>query len=225
MIDNDLFFDDLGAAQALWCGQSASQAELAAAADAAAANGLMLISAAPDDVGALWTWMEKMPVRIVARFYIPPRGARDVEKISDLTARINAAFKQGARGAQIFMRVSDLPDFVRQMRGVRDDLFFNRDLSIGLDIGDVGALGWADVFDSLRALRATALTVVMTRDAGMRSDFVGRVFSMLNSWGGMPCDLHFALGNSKLRIEQALRLVQKMNPVLFGGVRVFINVG
>lgn len=222
MIDNELIFDELGASVALWCGQTLSQSELAAAADSAVASNVNLISAAPDDVGRLWTWLEKMPVKIVARFYVPARGSRDEAQISDLSARINAAFKSGACGAQIFMRAADLPDFVKQMRGVRDDLFFNKDLAIGLDIGDVGAFDWKSVFAALDALRVTTLIIAMTRDAGNKSDFVGRVYAMLNAWGNLKCDLHFALGNSPMRIEQAARLTQQIKPALVGGMRFFV---
>ncbi len=225
MIDSDSFFQEWGANLAAWCGSSDDAGDLARVAEQAARHEMRLISVAPDDVAALWAWLERMPIRIVARFYLAARGARDVDQISDLSTRINTAFKQGACGAQIFMRASDLTTFADEIGVVRDDLFFNKDLSIGLDIADVDAGQWGAVFDTLRRVRATSLTLVLARDTGDKSDFVGRVYALLNAWGDLPCDLHFVLGNNTIRIEQAGRLVQKIRPALACGMRMFINVG
>lgn len=225
MMESDCFFQEWGSVLSAWCGQGADAGELARMAQYTIEHQMRMISAAPDDVAALWAWLEKMPIKIVARFYLPPRAARDVDKISDLSARINAAFKQGANGAQIFMRAADLPAFADEISIVRDDLFFNKDLSIGLDISDVDACEWGAVFDALRRVRATSLTLVLARDRGDKSDFVGRVYALLNAWSDLRCDLHFVLGTSRLRIEQAGRLVQKMQPALACGMRMFINIG
>ena len=184
-----------------------------------------VISALPDDVAMLWTWLEKTPARIYARFYLPVRGGRDVGAISDLSARINAAFKQGAHGAQIFMRAADLDDFAEQIGVVRDDLFFNRELAIGIDISEVGPFEWSAVFDALRRLRAGALVLVLARDGGDKSDFVGRMYAVLRAAGDIKCDLHFVLGNNPLRMEQAARLVRGMRPALAGGMRMFVRSG
>ena len=128
MIDTDSFFDEISANMAMWCDGGRDTGELARVASSSVAHDMPVISALPDDVAMLWTWLEKTPARIYARFYLPVRGGRDVGVISDLSARINAAFKQGAHGAQIFMRAADLDDFAEQIGVVRDDLFFNREL-------------------------------------------------------------------------------------------------
>lgn len=225
MIDSDSFFQDWGAVLAAWCGQVQDAGDLARMAQYAVEHQMRMVSVAPDDVEVLWAWLENMPIKIVARFYLPARASRDVNKISELSMRINTAFKQGASGAQIFMRAADLHAFADEIAMVRDDLFFNKDLSIGLDISDVDASQWPVVFDALRRVRATSLTLVLARDTGNKSDFVGRVYGVLNAWENLNCDLHFVPGNNTMRIEQAGRLIQKMQPALACGMRMFINIG
>ena len=225
MIDTDSFCDEISANMAMWCDGGRDTGELARVASSSVAHDMPVISALPDDVAMLWTWLEKTPARIYARFYLPVRGGRDVGAISDLSARINAAFKQGAHGAQIFMRAADLDDFAEQIGVVRDDLFFNRELAIGIDISEVGPFEWSAVFDALRRLRAGALVLVLARDGGDKSDFVGRMYAVLRAAGDIKCDLHFVLGNNPLRMEQAARLVRGMRPALAGGMRMFVRSG
>lgn len=223
MICAESFFDEIGANMALWCDGGCDAGELARMAEVATEHAMPVISAAPGDVSMLWTWLEKTPARIWARFYLPPRGGRDTGVISDLSARINSAFKQGAIGAQIFLRSADLNDFAQQIGVVRDDLFFNRELVIGLDIADVGPFEWAGVFNVLRQLRAAALTLVLAKDTGDRSDFVGRLYAVASAARDAKCDLHFVVGENPVRIEQAVRMVRAMCPDKASGVRVFVH--
>lgn len=225
MMATDAFFDEISANTALWCEGGFEAGELARVASAAAAQTMPVISALPADVPMLWTWLEKTTVRIYSRFYLPARGARDEKAISDLTARVNAAFKQGAHGAQIFMRAADLTDFVNEIGAVRDDLFFNRELAVGIDIAEVGPFDWTAVFDAVRRLRAGALVLVLTRDNGDASDFVGRLYAAVGAAANAKCDLHFVLGNNPVRIEQALRMVRAVRPEKAGGVRIFLHTG
>jgi len=214
------FFDETSANMALWCDGGQDSGDLARAAQTAAEYAMPVISAQPGDVSMLWTWLEKTPARIWARFYLPARGGRDTGVISDLSAHVNAAFKQGAIGAQIFLRAADLNDFAQQIGVVRDDLFFNRELAIGMDIADVGPFEWAGVFDAMHSLRASALILVLAKDTGDKSDFVGRLYAAV---AAARCDLHFVVGDNPLRIEQALRMVRALRPELAGGARVFVH--
>lgn len=225
MMVTDAFFDEISANTALWCEGGVEAGELARVASAAAAQTMPVISALPADVPMLWTWLEKTTVRIYSRFYLPARGAHDEKAISDLTVRINAAFKQGAHGAQIFMRAADVSDFADEIGTVRDDLFFNRELAIGIDISEVGPFEWTAVFDAMRRLRAGALVLVLTRDDGDASDFVGRLYAAVCAAANAKCDLHFVLGNNPVRIEQALRMVRALRPEKAGGVRIFLHTG
>lgn len=223
MINSESFFDEISANMALWFDGGQEAGDLAHAASVAATHAMPVISALPSDVPMLWTWLEKTSARIYARFYLPPRGARDMAVMSDLTVRINNAFKHGAHGAQIFMRAADLVEFANEIGTVRDDLFFNRELAIGIDISDVDALGWDDVFSAVRRLRAGALILVMARDTGNKSDFVGRVYAAANAATNIKCDLHFVLGANPVRIEQAARIVRAIRPEMAAGVRFFVN--
>lgn len=225
MINIEGIFQELGDRIALWCNAAVAGADLALASESVLGRNMGAISVAPSAVSVIWPWLERMPVKIVGRFYLSDGGPRADENISDLTQRINATLKQGASGAQIFVRPRDLKPLTAQLHLIRDDLFFNKELSIGLDIGDVDASDWPDVFAALNGLKANSMVLAMTRDAGDKSDFVGRIYGMLDAvaqgpWRG---DLHFALGNNFLRIEQAYRLVQKIRPELLSGIRFFIN--
>lgn len=225
MISPEAFFDEMSANMALWCEGGRDTGELARVAGAAVEQTVPMISALPADVPMLWTWLEKTPARIFARFYLPARGARNENVISDLTARINAVFKQGAYGAQIFMRAADLPDFANQIGTVRDDLFFNRELAIGIDISEVGPFEWKVIFETLQRVRAGALVLVLARDAGMKSDFVGRLYAAVSAAVNAKCDLHFVLGSEPVRMEQAIRMIRAVRPEKSAGARIFIPAG
>ena len=65
---------------------------------------------------------------------------------------------------------------------------------------------------------------MFTKDAGDKSDFVGRIYGMLNTWDAdNKFDLHFAFGPNFMRIEQALRLVQSVRPELVGRLKFWVN--
>lgn len=220
MIEPDFFFDDISKNSALWCASDGADETLARAAETVVTRGMPMVSVAPDSVGRMWTWLEKMPVKIVARFYLNEKT--DDKDFSDLAVRINTAFKHGAHGAQIFVQAKNLIRFADAMALVRDDLFFNRDLSVGLDVNEIDAADWQSVFGALGKIRASSIILVMTRDVGDKSDFVGRIHAMLDAWGTFGGDVHFALGGSMVRMEQAWRLIGAMRPGLQSGVRFFV---
>lgn len=207
----------------IWCAGGGDDTDLARAAQVCMTRGVPAVSVLPGAVGVMWPWLENTGVDIVARFYLDTR--RDIiDAADDLTGRINAAFKSGAAGAQVFVRRADLPALARQVRVIRDDLFFNRDLSVGLDIADVAPLDWPGVFDALREVRASSLILAMTSDAGDKSDIVGRIYGCLDAIdGNFDGDLHFAFGGNVLRMHQAWRLIQKMRPQMAARARFFVN--
>lgn len=224
MIDVDYIFNELGTAGAIWCAGAAENADLARVAQDVVRRGVMCLSAAPDDIESLWVWLEKQPVKIYGRFYLPDGAGGDMNAVSDLARRINLAFKQGAHGAQIFVRRRDLDAFVDQLHAVRDDLFFNKDLSIGMDVADIDPAHWAAISAALARVRASSLLLALTRDAGVKSDFVGRVFGVLGAWNpAFTGDLHFSTGAVYARAEQAARLLRKMRPELADGARFFVS--
>ncbi len=223
MIDKNAVFESLGGNTALWCGTDIDSVELARAAQFATGNGISVLSVTPNAVQTVWPWLENSDVRIMARFYLDTKNITE-KHISDVTVRINAALRQGAHGAQIFLPRVALTDLVEQTHVVRDDLFFNKDLSIGMDISDIGPFDWGTVFENLRKINASSVIMAFADDVGNKSDFVGRIYAMLNAWGTEnKFNLHFAFGPNLLRIEQAQRLVQQMRPGLMGDLRFWIN--
>lgn len=222
MIDNETFLEEISNVTALWCAPSDDGADLARDAARAVEYNMPLVSAVPEDVPMLWTWLEKTDVRIYSRFYLAAHDAADVAAVSGLAARITTAFKHGARGAQVFLPVSDLDDFAAQIGPVRDDLFFNHDFAIGMDISDIDSDQWGHVFDVMTKLRVNALTLALARDGGRRCDFAGRVYAAMSAAENISCDLHFVLGARPIRMEQAARLVRAMRPQCAEHMRIFV---
>ncbi len=223
MIDLDSFFNDVGKSVGLWCGGDTNGTDLARMVEFVSEHGVAKLSVVPDVVSTVWPWLEKSDVKIYGRFYVNDGGI-STDVMSDLTIKINQSFKRGACGAQVFVRYKNLSDMVAQVAFVRDDLFFNRDLIVGLDIEDIDSSDWKNLFDSLKKINASAVCFVLTKDTGKKSDFVGRVYGMLNAWDGdFGGALHFALENRPERIDQAQRLVESIRPELLPNLRFFVN--
>ncbi len=221
MIDKNAVFDFIGVNAAVWCGADMDATDLAKSVQFVNEKKLSMISVAPNVVQTVWPWLEAGNVKIMSRFYMEKINEG---QISDVTVRINSALRQGAHGAQIFLPYRVLAELVEQTHVVRDDLFFNKDLAIGMDIADVGPFDWDDVFANLRKINASSVIFVLTKDSGDKSDFVGRLYGMLNAWGmDNKFNLHFAFGPNFMRIEQAQRLVQQVRPMLMDGLRFWIN--
>lgn len=225
MIDTGFLFNELDGRVCLWCAADAVGTDLAAMTERAVDGHMPIISVAPDAVATVWPWLEKTSVRIFSRFYLDGFTVSSAgAAVSDLAVRINASFRRGAAGAQIFVRYRDLNSLVDMMRPVRDDLFFNKDLSIGVDIGDVNPCDLGAMFEMLRRINASSVVFANARDKGAKSDFVGRVYGLLGAW---PTDwdggLDFAFGDNAMRIEQAWRLVTSVRPQLMERTRFFIN--
>ncbi len=224
MIDRNMIFDLVGNDAALWCGADMEAADLAQAVDFAIVNNLQMMSVAPGMVETIWPWIEATQIKIMPRFYLANKKISE-QQISDVTVRINAALKQGASGAQVFLPYSALAGLVEQTHIIRDDLFFNKDLSIGLDLGEIGPFDWDVLYANLRKINASSVVFVFTRDTGDKSDFVGRMYAMLNAWGAEnKFGLHFAFGANFMRIEQAKRLTERVCPELVGRLKFWVNV-
>lgn len=223
MIDKNAFLEDIKDSIALWCGANMDPGDLARVAEYAIENAVDSVSVVPECVPVIWPWLEEKWVKIFARFYIANKKVTEKD-ISDITVKINAVLKNGAYGAQVFVPCEALPELVEQTHVIRDDLFFDRELAIGIDIGEIDVFQWDDVFKNLRKINASSVVFAFTKDTGNKSDFVGRIYGMLNAWKvENKFDLHFAFGPNFMRIEQAARLVQVMRPELVRGMRFWIN--
>ena len=223
MIDKSVIFDLVGTKAGLWCGADMDATDLADAVHVADVQKVPVISVVPNVVQTVWPWMEAGDIKIMSRFYLDGKKITE-DKISDITVRINTSLRQGANGAQIFLSYPALAGLVEQTHVVRDDLFFNKDLSIGMDVDEIGPFDWTDVFENLRKINASSVIFVFARDTGDKSDFVGRLYGMLNAWNvENKFSLQFAFGPNLLRIEQTLRLVQRVRPNLMDGLRFWVN--
>ena len=136
MIDIKEIFDNDEVAKkiSLWLGGDVDATELAGAAEYAVETNVGAVSVVPRDVKTVWPWLEKTKIKIMPRFVLNSAGGRS---ISDVAIDINSAFKNGANGAQIILQLNDLARFADSINAVRNDLFFNKDLSIGLGVFDV----------------------------------------------------------------------------------------
>lgn len=223
MIDKNEVLKQIEGKVGLWCGAGVEGADLAQAVGVLAEQKIGDVSVVPGVVPIIWPWLEDKNVKIYARFYLSEKRVTE-KQISDITVRINNALRQGAHGAQVFLRAGALGGLVEQTYVIRDDLFFDKDLSIGLDIADIDANDWDCIFENLRKINATSVVLVLTNDMGDKSDFVGRIYGMLNAWGAdNKFDLHFAFGPNFMRIEQALRLVQSVRPELEKKLKFWVN--
>ena len=222
MMDTTDFLKKLNGAAAVMCVRDADTGDLVRGVEAAIESAARFISVDASAVDTVWPWLENTGVEIVARFTCPTDDTWDA-RISDLAGRVSCAFKRGAVGAQIFMRTAQLDGFADALRPIRDDLFFNRTLSVALDLGECDYTSLPQIWDSLARVRADSLLLTLTRDAGDKSDFVGRVYSMLETRGTWHGDLHFALGANMTRIEQVQRLVAAMQKERLAKILFFVN--
>lgn len=222
MINTDKILETFDNKVALWLPIEAEPTDLAQAASVAIEKNISVMSVSSDSVSIVWPWLENKNVKIFSRFYL---NRQDLDELSNLTEKINLAFKRGADGAQIFVPKQGLETFVSQLYMIRDDLFFNKDLFIGIDINEIEPFEWKNVFMLLKKMRTTGIILALPRDSGDKSDFVGRVYAALESVEGENKDLdfHFLLGNSFVRIEQSMRLIDAMQPELSEKTRFFIN--
>jgi len=209
MIEQNDIFDEVKDNLGLWCGTECTGADLAAAAGVAITNKLQAMSVLPNTVAELWPWIENTNIKIITRVMVG--RTPDDDFMSGFSSMLSSAFREGADGAIVMVRFAELQQFISELSFVRDDLFFNKTLSIGLDINEIECDDWENIFMLLHSIRADSLTLFLSKDDGDKSDFVGRVYAMLSAnmfdWGGA---LHFMLGQNVTRIDQVFRLTQQM---------------
>ncbi len=222
MIDIHQVFENENVAKSvsLWLDADGDASDLAGAAEYAVNAHIGMLSVAPQNVPVVWPWVEKFNVKIIPRFFVENVL---IDTMSGLGMSINSAFKQGADGAQVIVKLNDLEKFTDSLATVRDDLFFKKQLSVGFDVFEIWPLDWENVFAALNKLRATSLLLVLTTDAGDKSDFMGRIYGALENWDAPDAELHIMLGNSFYRAEQVYRLVAKMKPELLDKLRFLVN--
>lgn len=218
---NDIFFDS-DRRIALWCGDIGDTSDMASLAENILKHKISLISVSPQTLAFMWTCLETSGVSIFTRYFFETSNKCIDTDVSQMSENIIAMQKNGAHGVQIFIKTHDFEKIVDLLSVVRDDLFFERDLCVVLNIQEIAADQWKTVFERLRKIRADSFGLLFSEDMGNRSDFIGRIYGMLDNWD-FDGDLHFIFGNNYDRIDQVIRLVESMKPELSDKLHFFLE--
>ena len=217
----EIFSKDVVGAVSWWLPDGADSADLIGAAESAAEMEVRTVSVVPSDVKIIWPWVEKLKIKLLPRFYVDSVNS---DSVSDLAVKIKSEFKNGAHGAQVIIGLCDVGRFVDSIISIRDDLFFNKDLSMGIDVFQVWPLDWGELFANLKRLHASSLLLILSHDDMERSDFTGRIYAALQSWdANSDMELHVMLGESYARAEQVYRLVAINRPELLNKLKFFVS--
>ena len=223
MIDINEIFSDSDKRIAFWCEDVSDTNDLAIMCDNIINNDVHMVSVPPTKVADVWTYLEKMDVKILTRYDFNPISGKSVDSDMDaLSENIVNVCRHGADGVQIFIKSRDFDNFVAALQFVRDDLFFGHDLCIGMDVSDIDISNLGVFFQKLKDIRANTLVLTLNEDMGNRSDFVGRIYAMLQNWD-FDGELHFVLGNNFDRIDQVVRLTEILRPELNDKLRFFLD--
>lgn len=222
MIDISEIFSDSDKRIAFWCENVADTNDLAIMCENIINNGVGLISVPREIVSGVWTYLEKTDVKILTRFDFNPVSKNIDSDMYNLGANITDVCKHGASGVQIFIKMQDFEHFVDALKTVRDDLFFEHDLSIVMDVEDIDINNLPFIFQKLREIRANSFGLTLNEDMGNRSDFVGRIYALLQQLD-FDGELHFILGNNFDRIDQVVRLTEIVCPVNSGRLKFFLD--
>jgi hypothetical protein len=227
MIDFETLLGEIKESVAAICPDGCDVADLVRMAERAVAENIRVISADPKSVESLWTWLEKRPVDILARFFLENQKHKNPDSdqsMSQLSEQINKAFKKGAAGAQVFVPFDRLDSFVNELRPIRDGLFFNKSLSVCLDINAIGSADWMCLFGKLDEVKADALLLYLSETRKKNADFVGRIYAFLENFDpGFNTELHFMLDRDIEKTEQVWRLVNKLRPKVADRLRFFVS--
>ncbi|MDR2412630.1 MAG: hypothetical protein LBD50_00260 [Rickettsiales bacterium] len=224
MIDKECLFNEIKNSLALKCRAYNDATDLINMAETVVLEKIPVISAPPESIGSLWAWLEKEPVKIWGVFCLEmPKESEREQVMSNLSSDINQSFKKGADGAQIFIKYSELESFVSELLPIREDLFFNKGLCIGLNLDEIAPSEWTNVFLQLKIIRADALMLGLSGNKKNNAGFVGHIYGLMEhfdpDFGG---ELHFSFGNDYVKIEQAWRLAEKMRPELAKRLKFFL---
>jgi len=222
MIEANDIFCDFDSRIALLCGDMVDSNDVAMLANDIVENKISLISVPSTMLSVIWTYLEKSKVKIFTRHIFETLAKNFDKDVSDLSEKIVSDLKSGANGVQIFVKMRDFEKITDLLSVIRDDLFFEHDLSFVIDVKDIGVDNFDLIFKKLKDIRANALGICLSEDMGMRSDFIGKIYGMLEKWD-FDGDLHFILQNNFERIDQAIRLIESIKPELSERVRFFLE--
>ena len=222
MIEVNEIFSENDPKIALWAGDDIDTNDLAMMAQNIMDGEIHLASVAPEMVELLWAYLEKNNVEIFTRYEFSPTPKNITNDISELAKKISYVCKHGANGVQLFLKMNNFERVLDSLVNIRDDLFFEHKLSVCMDIKDVDVHNWDLIFKKLRDIKADSFSLTFNKDLGDKSDFIGRIYSMLKNWN-FDGDLHFILISDLMRIDQILRLTESMQPKICDKLRFFFE--
>ena len=222
MIEINEIFSDSDKRIAFWCENREDTNDLAIMCENIINNKIGMVSVPCDVVQNIWTYLEKTGVKILTRCDFNPVSKNIDSDMYKLGADITNVCKSGADGVQIFIKMRDFERFIDSLKIVRDDLFFGHSLSIVMDTEDLEINNIDFIFQKLREIRADSFGLTLNEDMGNRSDFVGRVYSVLEHFD-FAGELHFILGNNFDRIDQVIRLTECIKPELNEKLKFFLD--
>lgn len=222
MIEMNDIFSDSDKRVAIWCECVADTNDLAMMCDHVVSNNVHLISVPPEVVKDVWAYLEKNRVKILARYAVNSNSKNLDSEMFKLGGDIVSVCKNGASGVQLFTKMHDFESIVNSLQVVRDDLFFGHDLSIAMDVADLDMNNLDFMFQKLREIRADSFALTLNEDTGNRSDFVGRIYALLQQFN-FDGELHFILGNNFDRIDQVIRLTEILRPETSDKLKFFLD--
>lgn len=208
------------------CHGDLDASHLIAAADAASRDKMRVLSAEPQYVHTLWSWLEKTDLDIYAKI-TEGRGNQTQESFAErLSEKINTAFKSGAHGVQIFVDKQDLDFFVSALFPVKEDLFYGRKLFFCLDIQKIDNFDWEDIFYQINKIGASGILLDKGKTRPRKNtadDIVGRLHGLFDFMGpGFSGDIHF-VGFNVQEVESAWRLANRMRPEIVPRLIFFLD--
>jgi hypothetical protein len=223
MIKTDDIFDDFSNMSALWVDDTISEScDLARVSDFIVNKNISVVSLPVSGTEQIWPWIEKQKVRIFNRLNIELDENIDAT-ISSVARKITESFRCGANGIQIMIEPKDLQSFVNSIIPIKNDLFFDRDLVIGMDVNKICTSDWPGVFNLLNQIQSNAILINVPGDKfDASSDFIGRIYAMFENWN-FDGELHLMFGKNMMRYSQVLRLAQKMRPAVATKILAFMQ--
>jgi hypothetical protein len=167
------------------------------------------VSVPAESTSLVWSWLETSGTEIVAR--MPAES-----NTKDTAQNIRRVFKDGARGVQLMCDFSDLEKISEDIANVHNDLFFGKNLFIGLKLDQISPFDWPFVFSCLKKSGADGLGLVRGK-----GDFAGQMYGL------MDCvDLSFLgkfqfIGLNVKDAEDVYRLCSKIHPELVQRIEIF----
>ncbi|MCR4917342.1 MAG: hypothetical protein K5912_00160 [Alphaproteobacteria bacterium] len=225
IIKTDYLFENINDIVALWLqNQELDNSVLVRVSDIAIENNVSKMSVPTGVVERIWPWLEKNRINLVVRFDFANFYDGDLDlAVSNIAKDISLEFRHGASGVQILLSKSNIDAFVNGILPIRQDLFFGKDFSVAMNIGDCGVSDWPKIFDALNKIRADSLLLIAKGEKfDAKSDFVGRIYAMLENWN-TSSGLAVMFGKNMMRVGQTIRLLKKMRPELVRKTTVFME--